>query len=365
MYKWLASLFTLFFATTSLQADSCPPADPCAPCAQLSPTGGPDWIITPNAGPCVECGVDLFITAEFIYWTAREDHLAFAAQGSLQDNLVTPEVRKGKVAEPGWKFSPGFKVGLGFITDHDGWDLYANYTWLRPKTSKKKLHPVGDLVVQDAFNWIGTTTLAGTNNGQTISKAEGKWALDFNVVDLELGRNFFISRYLKLRPHFGLKGTWQKQRMDTKFKSVNANGDKFVARNTDRLDYWGIGIRGGLDTSWHFNTCFSLFGELAISNLWERFEVERKSTTQNLETRLFSVPMYLCDNFHTIKPVIELFLGLRYEDWFCCDTYHMSIEAGWEEQWWSDQNQLIQYWVETRGGDLFLQGLTVKLRFDF
>ena len=137
------------------------------------------------------------------------------------------------------------------------------------------------------------------------------------------------------------------------------------ARGTDRLDYWGIGIRTGLDTSWHFNNCFSLVGELAISELWQRFEVERKVIHTFVDAETSKVPIYLCDNFHTIKPVIELFLGLRWEEWFCCDTYHFSLEAGWEEQWWSDQNQFFQFGVETRQGDLIIQGLTIKARFDF
>ncbi len=360
MKTWTAPLFAFLATATSLCADSCVPEGSCA---QLWPSRGPDWIITPNAGPCVECGIDLFITAEYIFWTAREDHLAFASQGSLQTGLDEPIVLKGNVAHPNWHFAHGFKVGLGFITDHDGWDLYANYTWLRPRTSSERLRPKGNLVVQDTMMWTQFSSILGSTSNVNIIKAKGKWELDFNVIDLELGRNFFISRYLKLRPHFGLKGTWQKQRMDTKYKIENPVVD--VATGEDRLDYWGVGIRGGLDTSWHFDNCFSLVGELAVAALWERFDIDRKVIFHNIPANVFSVPIYLDNSFHTIKPVVELFLGLRYEDWFCCDTYHLSLEAGWEQQWWSDQNQFFQIGVETRQGDLYMQGLTIKLRFDF
>ena len=55
----------------------CPPKDPCANCAQLWPSGGPETIVTPNAGPCVDNSCNMFLTAEFIYWVIRQDHMGF------------------------------------------------------------------------------------------------------------------------------------------------------------------------------------------------------------------------------------------------------------------------------------------------
>ena len=100
---------------------------------------------------------------------------------------------------------------------------------------------------------------------------------------------------------------------------------------------------------------------------------------QNLSTELFTVTNNVKNDFHTIKPVLELYMGLRWEDWMCCDCYHYSIELGWEEQWWANENQFFSVeplvivnngpnrsrLTESRLGDLIMQGLTVKVRFDF
>ena len=38
--------------------------------------------ITPNAGPKVYDGMDMFLTTDFIYWTGRLDTLTYARSGS-------------------------------------------------------------------------------------------------------------------------------------------------------------------------------------------------------------------------------------------------------------------------------------------
>lgn len=347
----------------------CPPPDPCAACAQLWPTRGPNWIVTPNAGPCVSCGADAFVTGEFLYWTAREDHLSYAQTTGTVTSGSAPTTTKGKAFHPEWKFRPGFRVGVGMLFDHDGWDIYANYTWQRFNDIKSHASPEGTTILVDDVWFINGG--AGTSSN-FFSSASSKWHLEFNVVDLELGRNFFVSRHLQLRPHFGLKGTWQEQKMDVFFNGVSSTTSNsvttvfpFDSASYNKNEYWGIGIRTGLDAAWHFTKSFSMIGEAAISGLWEGFEVSRQDFVHNQSRDTYTSSENLNDNFHTIKPVVELYLGLRWETWFCCDSYHMSVEAGWEEQFWGDQNQFFQIVTETRLGDLSLQGLTVKARFDF
>lgn len=372
---------SLFMALTCIaQADSsccnpcpapapcCPAPDPCASCAQLWPSRGPDWIVTPNAGPCVRDGADVFVTADFIYWTAHEDHLGFASTSGSITNSTSLHVPKGTTFHPDWEFRPGFKVGLGMLFDHDGWDIYANYTWIRFNDIDRHVHAKNSsILLNDNIWFVNQTDSGATFSNQTAS---GKWKLHFNVIDLELGRNFFVSRYLHLRPHFGFKGTWQEQEMDVTFSGTgtpSGGGSVFNAfrKSENKMDNWGIGLRAGLDSAWHFTKSFSLVGQAAVSALWEQFEVNRKDFIHNLNANTFSSKVNYDDNFHTIKPVLELYLGLRWESWYCCDAYHFSAEAGWEEQFWGDQNQFIQEAVETRLGDLIFQGLTVKVRFDF
>lgn len=364
MVKLLKTLFAMSFSFCLFAEDCdpcCPPPDPCAKCAQIWPTCGPDWIITPNAGPCVANGFDANITLSFLYWTAREDNLGFGYLESIQTTESGPSVSSQScVFHPDWNFRPGFKVAFGYLYDHDGWDIEAEYTWLRVRDTKESIALSDSTTERIQGIWPFSIPLS------TAEKVTAFWQLDFNVIDVEFGRNFFVSRYLKLRPHFGLKGTWQDQ-----CYKVQANGweDGIASSSSDShsLEYWGIGIRAGLDTAWHFNRCLSLVGELAISTLWEKFDAEEKTDTAPLIVGRAdpSTLLYVENDIRTIKPVIELYLALRWETWFCCEHYHFSIEGGWEEQWWSDQNQLFDAYQQARGGDLFFHGFTLKARIDF
>ena len=335
--------------------------DPCEKCAQIWPTYAPNWVSTPNAGPCVANGFDANLSASFIYWTAREDHLNFSYQESVQGiSSGTTVTSKSDVKHLEWNFRPGFKIAVGYLYDHDGWDVLGEYTSLRVRDTKKSLS-VNDLSTQRIQGiWPFSINIDDPINVQAL------WHLDFNVVDLELGRNFLISRYLKLRPQFGLKATWQNQHYHLAALGLVEN-IPITAIDKHELEYWGVGIRTGLDTAWHFIRCFSLYGEVAASLLWECFEAEEKTEIVPLEVNDAEplTALYVGNSIRATRPVIELNLGLRWETWFCRERYHFSIEAGWEEQWWSDQNQLFDAYQETRQGDLSLHGLTLKARIDF
>lgn len=336
----------------------CPAKDPCAKCAQLWPSCGPDWIVTPNAGPCVSCGADVFITAEFLYWTVRQDNMEFALTSESLENPFSSldGIRRGKYFHADGKMEPGFKVGLGMMFDCDGWDLYANYTWLRTER-RKTVTPPDNLLL---FLSVGNISFEDAE----VLSAKSKWKHYFNVIDLELGRNFFVSQCLHLRPHFGLKGTWQDQKWDVNSSFLDSEEQTVLQVQDLNLDYWGIGVRAGLDSAWHFTRCFSLVGEVAASVLWQRFEAKLFGYQQLSETSFFLLAN-LKNESHSLRSVIETFLGLRWEDWFCCDEYHYWIDAGWELQWWGDQNRLQKNVLILNGGDMGLQGFTLRVRFDF
>ncbi len=248
MAKHLNYLFpTAFFTLSSaLFAQGC---DPCNDlCIPLCPSSVPDWEITPNAGPFVLNGADIFLTGEFTYWTMRQDHMGFAVKNEevTETTIVTSDT--GSVFHPDSNFRPGFKAGLGITFDCDGWDLYANYTWFRARDTRKTAIASGTKQVID-LNWAvlpNNNTFSQVQPGRiftyTWSISQGKWELDFNVVDLELGRNFFISPCLQLRPYFGLKGTWQKQQMDVDVFGTpdSMTNVMFNATGEYCLTYWGV-----------------------------------------------------------------------------------------------------------------------------
>jgi hypothetical protein len=334
-------------------------------------------VITPNAGPRVTNGIDVFITADFIYWTSRQDGLGYVRSGVADYDAAVAlgNAVPGGTTTPCFNFSPGFKVGLGLNLGHDGWDTYLNYTWLHSshssnassvETNSEGLIPLWEVAT------IGNTSSKDhfivLNTFINLGQAYGRWALNFNNFDLDLGRNFYISQYLTLRPHAGLKGSWYTQNYDVKYSDFlepDIADEVLGTRMHIKQSFWGIGVRTGLDTSWYLDKNWSIFGDTSLSALWGRFHTHRQdfvTPTNNQEVRVIDTGF----NFHTVKPVLEFQLGLRYDYWFSDDEYHFGIQGAWEEQIWLNQNQFFDI---SQGyghhGDLILQGFTLDIRFDF
>jgi hypothetical protein len=326
--------------------------------------------ITPNAGPRVAHGADVFITTNFIWWKATQDGLQDAITGVALGNsapLASPTSgieKRGSVQTPDFKWKPGFKVGLGLNLGHDGWDIFAQYTWFHTGTSSNSTNGIG------ISNFV--TSVASTSNFQTSGnvKRSDSWDLSFNVIDLELGRNFYASQFLTLRPFIGFKGTWQDQ--DYKFNANPAEGAVFgglpvngLYQSHQKHDAWGLGVRAGLNSGWYLNKSWSIYGNVAWSAVWTHYDVDRKDhiTLTDDPATYYQVVNTNYDAYR-VRYVGELELGLRWELWFYDDNYHFSVQAGWEEQVWINYGSNIRLYNDAQG-DLSLHGLNLKFRFDF
>ncbi|MCB1066804.1 MAG: MOMP family protein [Simkania sp.] len=314
--------------------------------------------ITPEAGPHTVWAVDPFFTADFIYWTSRQEGLSYAITGA-DVRLLAIDTSPGSIHQPDWEFSPGFKVGAGLQMQHDGWDVYANYTWLHSDANDSVSDENGILPTLTNALYILLNASVGIISGRP-DKATTSWSHHFNVIDLELGRNYYISSALTLRPHVGLKGTWQDQDLHTVYYITD--GTTFATHG--HQDSWGVGVRAGLDTCWYFIPSFGLYGDFALTGLWSGFNSTRKDREKlpNLEVTEY---LNTTDINHSVKPVIEFGIGLRYEYYYNQDDFRFLIQAGWEEQIWLGNNQFIDVAEYGDRGNLSLQGLTLEVRLDF
>lgn len=342
-------------------------------------------VITPDASPVIHHGFDVFVSADFIYWTARVDGLEPPIKDtSIRTDAVSTQTNnQGSNSTADYKISPGFKVGIGLDLKHDGWDTYFEYTYLHTSALFNSHNTSNTLNYSPNVIYSGKDSLVGASNSD--------WHLHFNNMDWELGRNFFISPKLLLRPHMGLKGSWQNQSINTtqtniqdslsyrliiKEKSdntfdintVNAFSNGRYSSSTEQY-FWGIGPRTGLNTAWQFNKNWSFFADTSISALWGQFTSERTDLasdniiqTGNLTPSGTNVTVSTAEQrVHTLRPVLELIIGARWDYWFLDNDYRIRIQAGWEDQVWFGQAQ----YIVSPFGALNLQGLTLQFRLDF
>lgn len=320
---------------------------------------GASGMINPQGRPQVRNGADLFVTGDLIYWNTHENGLPVAVKSANDTSLDDSQV---KTIHGKWNF--GFRVGVGYNTPHDGWDI--RLTWLRyTDNGRKSGNGHGDEV-------FFTTLIHPNDLLHNLSAAAGKFKsrlhLRLDQLDLDLGREFFVSKWLTLRPHFGLRTDWLRQKEKAEYDNFvpptpNTNADAKLK------DHWyGIGLEGGLDTQWGLGCGWSLFGNLSAAILYGFHHIDFKTNDQPTDVEFID----LKDSYRVSHPILDLAMGVRWDNMFYDDRLHLGLQVGWEHHIYFSQNQFPVFVNDpsigvfaSNQGDLALQGWTFSARFDF
>ena len=378
---------------------------------------GANGMINPSARPGVRDGSDVFVTAAALYWKPNESGLEYAIDGT--DGGNTTYAKEGSVLNSRSKYSWGFKVGLGYNMPHDGWDLYLNWTHF---TSKKgwdcceegceeecgecgpcvptPVNPCPSIIFPVAADFATPFIPPGYYACDAFSK----WKLRLNILDLEMGRDFFVSKYLSLRPNFGLRGVKINQTQAIQYNGIlTTEGPQLMKPLTigtmnienhikNGAKFWGVGPRAGVNTLWSFGSGWGLYGDAAISLLYGRMN------TLHNEYLEFGVPTSPCEceeecececvlqtpvqdlegnggrckKQYLTRAATDLALGIAWDHQFRDDRFHLGFALGWEHHMFFGMNQFMRFHdvfeqgsMSANNGDLATQGWTLSGRFDF
>ena len=347
----MKSLFSLFIvcASSALVADIQPPPRSSATPPPAYPEGvasQPRGTITPPVAPKVQNGVGADVAVDFLWWKAQLDGMSFA-------NV------NGKVKSPPENFEAGFRVGAGLDLGYDGWDAKMEYTWVYQPWLTSSFtagaNSFGRFAFPDTHDDVDYLTVPSLASGKSSRKVQ------YNVIDFELGRDFFISKQLTMRPFVGFK--FARMLEKTTVEETGARGTNFTSLNLYfQQTLSSFGIRGGMDTMWHLSRNFGLYGDLALTNLWGSFH---NNTSHALELHGDTVNVANKGRSITIIPVVEFGFGLAYMAWFNNDSCQFVGKAGWEEQVWVGYNHNDINNLMNPTGNLSLQGLKISAGLSF
>lgn len=326
---------------------------------------------------------DLFVVGSFIYWQPTQDNMEYGLTNSKYAGNVVGTTTTTTPANSGlfgnwlqqsFSFQPGFKVGVGLNTDHDNWDLYAEYTWLRDKTTSTSNGPAtGDILPTRglAFN------SAGTLGANAYTSANQQWTCNLDFLNLEMGRGCYFGRALTIRPAFGVRGTVMRQKLFTTYtnSSVSANSAfTGIATVQDYVHSWSVGPRAGLYSNWLLGSRFRLYGNVAGDACFTQYSMQFKDeflptsgTNAGQNTRLKSYE----NNLGVLRTHLEMEMGIGWGSYFDNDNWYFDLSAGYTWQVFFDQNMFRNYGTAgfARGtfpsGNLYINGLTVNVRLDF
>ncbi|MCB1110556.1 MAG: hypothetical protein KDK64_06200 [Chlamydiia bacterium] len=346
-------------------------------------------IVTPPMGPLCNHQLDIAVDAEFLYWFSNISNLSYAVEGeaSLIGESGNPVLAgrttfvpiKNRQLDRSW--DPGSRIGLGLVMDHDGWDVYSDWTYFyNSETASRSVPPFSN----PNFAFGGNNQTPGvkalrspwflTPNGDFFNHIQSKWAVLFNQIDLELGRNYLISKYLSLRPYAGVRGYWTRMHFSVK-GSRPFLGDTSELRSSSRYRQknWGVGFLAGLDTNWFFTVQWSLFADASAALTYGKWWVKRASSERERDTTgvIRNLRVNTRDINYGIQPFVDLVAGLRWQNAYT--NFRLLFDAGWEFHYLVDINQMFRGTGETiansdllsTNGNLTLSGIRIRGRVEF
>jgi len=327
-----------------------------------------------------------FLTFDLTYWHTKLGGTEYAysihnynpPQGALPFGYPAFPL-DGDVKDHDFGWDIGFKGGLGYKTPHDNWDIFARYTWYETEDTSSSFKAAPSALVSLTYS-IPVVS----------SHVKSHANVNYNNIELELARSFFLSSQVSLRPHFDVKSSWIDINQDI---SYTASGISPVLQQFAGLDFktkqhqtfWGIGPRAGIDSKWYLGYGFHIFGDVAASILYGKFnDLQRDLSPLNLIPNLLEDGhvLKMRHKFHRYVPFAQMFLGLGWERYINNDKQHLSFKAGYEVQYYWRINQIHQgediHFVFPGGGafsartqpekqseDLMFYGITGEARLDF
>lgn len=332
-----------------------------------SSTASQDTAFLRSARPHLDRDWGVLISGDYLYWKANQQGLAYGLQTPFFNSFTSAD--KGVIGNPSAiqaEYQSGYRLGLDLLVPHGGWDVA--FIWTQYGASQKeKLGKLGQVVWP---YWISDAVEA-----YAAGPVRAKWDLRFNTCDLNLGAAFQPMRYLSIKPFIGIRTAWIEQLLTVEYDSLITPTEPTVQpvetyngniSSKNRNHFAGYGTNLGMDTKWTLGGGFNILADIAGSLLWSDFSIAtfQKQTFPGSPTYPYAKSS---TSFHELTSVFAMFGGLEWETHFYEDKMYLEFHAGWEQQIWFDQNQLLNFvfrhcpgFDATRqGGDLSLYGLTI------
>ncbi|HAB98631.1 MAG TPA: hypothetical protein DCE71_02265 [Parachlamydiales bacterium] len=364
----LASSVAALLATTSVYAIPKGPCDTKPEVCCEEPKPGPFAFSYP-LDMNITCPRDFYVHVDGLAFQAKQDGMEFAISNSEFDPSTSPTtgISNGEVLgfsndHSDWDYNPGLRFGMGFYLDHDAWQVDFTWTWLNITNYKNESIPPSStnaLIPEFLIPGSESATMSATNN--TVSAS---WKASYNVLDARLGKPYYVSRYLILNPHFGVRAGWIDQHFSVDYGGAYSGVARAIAHSDN--DLWTFGARTGLNTDWILGKGWSLFGNVAGSLLFGKFDIDQHldygdSDGYNLD-----------DDFYQNVTNVEIALGLSWGQHFDKNKYRVGLRAAYEFHEWFDINNIRKfygpspYYANDRvaRGNLNLNGFSLSLSLD-
>lgn len=323
----------------------------------------------------------LFLSFDILYWHAKVGgtDYAFSFQPSIiQTGSILLARAQGHTKHNDLDWDWGLKAGFGINLPHDGWDLGVEYTYFASNST-------------DASTKAPPSALQPLRLYSTMLaiKAKSFFDLDYQNVDINLGKSYFLSQKLFVRPFVSVKSCWLDLDQNITYTASSLNdflfpgtertaGHDFKSKNSS--NFWGIGPRIGVNSKWFLGHGFSLFSDIAGSLLYGYFQTHyyEKIPPNNVQFADGGVIKNRY-KFHLFVPFVQMYGGLAWQGYVNHDKQYITLRFGYEVQYYWRANQMVytedfsnpagafntRAAFDNLSEDVMLYGITGEFKLDF
>lgn len=302
------------------------------------------------------CGIDISVSGEFIYWEVNRDSSANIGTKTDNINNGNTQIQTPLIHQQGYR--PGFKVAAGMgLPGCDAWKIDVEYTWFHHTTTTHfRASQDGFIQPQTLSGFIDLRYLFFAGNAL---KSVLKFDLDF--IQGTLGRTFYLGERLIVNAGSGLKAWWSSLHSDLTYFAF-FDGPPLIERTKSSL--WGIGpnitaqIKGVLWCGTYF------YGKAGV---WIPYTRHHKLQIDTNIPQTLLPPLnqdIKLDKFvYTTQLFYEGGVGLGWGTYLCNCDYHIDLLIGYDMM--TNYIKAILLPIGDPHYEFYYQGLSVKAQFDF
>jgi len=358
----------------STPKEECMPCKPvCKPCCFFEQGMALDDDVKPpcdvkyhpgyNASAAIKVGCPWDFNADisFIYWDVTQDAMDLTYSSPIVGQI-------GQVIYQDTGYKPGFKIGLGWDTNFDNWNVNAEYTWLHTSHSTSARATPLTATTGGFYqnNWFAVPSALPPGNGG-YAGVNSEWKMHMDMLDLVAGRPFYQGTHLTVSPTGGLRCLWIRQSMDVTLTSSGGN-----TQNSENNSHsWAVGPKAGVNTHWLIWKGLRFDGEMGASVLYTKYTtIENKLISTIFTTQATTTSPSTPASYSAVRPTLDMGLGLGYGMYAYSNKFFFDLAIRYDfSQFWS-QNVMRNYTSQLEGsddviGNLHMHGLTITLSCDF
>ncbi len=297
--------------------------------------------------------IDFF--ADALWWQMRESNATNWGQ------ILYPDSTNETITylHVPFKNSPGLRAGVGLSGHDNPWSIFLYYTGYQTRGTSQASTDTGQIHSAFSSAFYANNPQGNGITGPYYHQAAIQWNLNYNTIDLELGRLINLSKLIDFRPFIGLRSGIINQSMDSQWSNPPPGQGNIIptfTNATERIEnnFKGIGPSLGLDATFHlyssataaFNLIGNVSGAFLVSH-WTFGDHYQNNTPQSIST--------VSDSLSSATSMVKEYIGLEWS--FSHKNANWNINIGYEEQVWFNQLQYYSFDMGKTNDTLYLSGL--------